>query len=407
MITVEVRNFQGIEQASICIEGFTALVGRSNIGKSSFVRAMKAALTNELGTSFVRHERSSCARQKGAKSCKCFASVHIVQGSDFNLLWKKGDAENGYVFNGKSYDKPGQGIPDFLLKAGLAPVKIGNDFETIQVADQFFPIFLLNQSGPAAAEAISDVARLDKISVAMKAADKDRREAVSSRKVRSEDILNLEIKGKTFEGLDLACSKSARVESSLKIIDVLEKKRSALTSYAEKTSILVVDLRSLSEASKILVPDIELVKSTWGEVEQQTDFHVKFLATAGDYKRLLGVDKLGAPPLIDPLVDIRKSVRLLEGWSKRLQAFRPVFERLELAEKAKLPVPDSLAGQKSKVKTLTGYVSRVSVVTSQVEKLEKEVTGFEKEERLLQSEIEVLGEFCPTCNQPVVGHEHA
>ena len=33
MIEVEVRNFQSIEHISLKVEGFTALVGRSNIGK--------------------------------------------------------------------------------------------------------------------------------------------------------------------------------------------------------------------------------------------------------------------------------------------------------------------------------------------------------------------------------------
>ena len=62
MTEVEVRNFQSVEHAVFRIEGFTALVGRSNIGKSALVRAVKAALTGATGTDFVRHG-GLCARR--------------------------------------------------------------------------------------------------------------------------------------------------------------------------------------------------------------------------------------------------------------------------------------------------------------------------------------------------------
>ena len=45
MLDVEIRNFQSIDHVHLRVEGFTALVGRSNIGKSAVVRAVKAALT--------------------------------------------------------------------------------------------------------------------------------------------------------------------------------------------------------------------------------------------------------------------------------------------------------------------------------------------------------------------------
>lgn len=407
MITVEIRNFQSIERTSLRIEGFTALVGRSNIGKSAVVRAVKAALTNELGTSFVRHARSSCARERGGKSCKCAASVHIVRAPDFDLLWEKGDADNRYTFNGVRYDKPGQGIPEFLLQSGLAPVKIGNDSESIQVADQFFPIFLLNQSGTAAAEAISDVARLDKISTAMKSAEKDRRDFVSVRKVRGQDILALEAKLGSFEGLDAACGKAKRSETSLLAVDACGVRLGDLTSYGEKTSALVVDLRALSQASKTQVPKIEPLQDLWSKVEEQTDLHTRLLSAGNEYKRLLGVDKLGAPPEINPLVEAKQELQSILGWLARMKSFQVALERMGTADKSLVPAFEPVSEQRGRAKVLAGYASRFLALSNQKEKLETEVDSLKTEEASVQAEIDALGGVCPTCSQPVVGHDHA
>src|SRR5277367_3768831 len=153
---VEVTNFQSIEHAKFVIEGYTALVGRSNIGKSAIVRAVKAALTGASGTSFVRHGPNCARRLKDAKKCQCKATVRIKR-EGFDLLWEKGDSDNRYTFNGQVNDSVGQGTPTFL-QAGFAPIKIGDDKELLQVADQFDPIFLLNKTGGAVADVLSDVA---------------------------------------------------------------------------------------------------------------------------------------------------------------------------------------------------------------------------------------------------------
>ena len=67
-VDVEIRNFQSIEKATIKIDGFTVVVGRSNIGKSALVRAVKAALTGAPVSSFVRHSSGCLRKTKAAKT---------------------------------------------------------------------------------------------------------------------------------------------------------------------------------------------------------------------------------------------------------------------------------------------------------------------------------------------------
>lgn len=113
MLDVEIRNFQSIEHVHVVIDGFTTLVGRSNLGKSAIVRAIKAALTGAPEETSVRHG-PKCEREvKGTKSCKCYCSVHI-KTEGFDLLWEKGGDKNEYVFNGAKKTAVGKGTPDFL-----------------------------------------------------------------------------------------------------------------------------------------------------------------------------------------------------------------------------------------------------------------------------------------------------
>src|SRR6478752_168059 len=96
MIEIEVTDFQSIRHTSVAIDRFSAIVGRSNIGKSALVRAVQMALTGAVGTDFVRHG-SSCDRAiRGTKKCKCFSRVRIKTFA-LELTWEKGDAVNRYI----------------------------------------------------------------------------------------------------------------------------------------------------------------------------------------------------------------------------------------------------------------------------------------------------------------------
>lgn len=407
MLDVEVRNFQSIEQVSIRIEGFTALVGKSNIGKSALVRAIKYALTNELGTDFVRHERSTCARmQKGAKTCKCFASVHLRQDG-FDLLWEKGDSKNCYTFNGTRYDKPGQGMPDFLANAGLAPVKIGGEPLTLQVADQFYPIFLLDQTGPAAAESIADVARLDKISLAMKNVDKDRRENQATLKVREKDVAALKVKLSQYDGLEMACAKASAVETGLQTIERCARRAEELSAFIDSTQTLVEDVKALAEVVRVKCPDLLCLMGRWKTVQEATAFHAQLTEKAAEFRRLSGAEKIAEPPPIEPLSDKLECARQLGVWLGRMRAFRKVFDDLSIADRASIPSIDSLVDLHSRTHALSKYHSKLVAMKSTIQGLQQEMRDVEAEEAELDRQREELGGVCPTCSQPIAEHSHA
>lgn len=407
MIDVEIRGFQSIEHLSIRIDGFTALVGRSNIGKSAVVRAIKCALTNTLGTSFVRHGVDCVRATRKAKTCRCQSSVHL-KAEGFDLLWEKGDSINRYFFNGQQYDKPGHGIPEFLTDNGFAPVKIGEDVGSIQIADQFFPIFLLNQSGPAAAEAVSDVARLDRVLGATRLVEKDRREVVATRKVREKDAEELHKRLEAYDGLDPALAQAQGVAGQLGGVEKASNKLEALTSYVLRSSVLVERIRALWTVNSIEIADVGPVTKRREEVEQLGRFIEAKDRRVKNYKAVEWVEKfLEQVPAIEPTQEAGGTLRRLERWVLQLRQYRDRFKVLESAEALSLPSREDLEAAQGKLKDLSGLVVRFEMIAKAIRRAENDLEEVSKEEKVVQVEVEALG-VCPTCTQPfTTEHLHA
>jgi len=446
MIDVEVKGFQSIEHLHIKLEGFSALVGRSNIGKSAVIRAIRCALTNPLGTSYVRHGRD-CARlaRKNGKTCKCQSSVHI-KAEGFDLLWEKGDAINRYHYNGQMFDKPGPGVPEFLCEAGFAPVKVG-DLGSLQIADQFFPIFLLNQSGPAIAEAISDVSRLDRINTATKLAEKDRREVVASRKTREGDVKELEGKLSQYEGLNEAVKTVGEAEKALdnlleaqrkveqlerfvlsleglakdirrlqeasKIdvdepaeIEALFVKARECRRYHETLDGLAHDVRRLGQASKVEFDDPDQLVEDLGRVVQLARFEVDYDRRSREVHTLASVEETLRPfPEDDPVVGPAGEVQRLGAWMSQLRKHK---ETLAAHEKLAHEPGDVvlLEGQADKARAIQRFLARLEPLPPVVRDLDAQAKKLGAEEAAIEAEIDALG-VCPTCARPMKeGHAH-
>lgn len=406
MIKIEVKGFQAIENVELEIDRFTAIVGGSNIGKSSVVRAIKCALTNSSGTSFVRHNEYCARKVRNHKTCKCQASVHIVM-EGFDLLWEKGDAINKYLFNKQEYDKPGTGIPEFLVTTGFSPVKIGDTSGSIQIADQFFPIFMLNQSGPAIAEAISDVSRLDRINRASKSAEKDRKEAVSTRKLREDDSLALRLRLQKYEGIDEAIQKVDILEQRNVEVDTVETSVSVLSGFIDSTRSIATQIRSLTAVSSVSVPEVTSVSNPYEKVKTLTRLSDGLRRREADCEALSWVDNFSAAvPEIDPIKSRLEVIRLLDGLIIRARVLKEKFKLLDAANKSSPPSIDGLSTLHTKIMNLSRFIQRLTLLSGTIGDLTQEIETYTIQEKDLEEEVATLG-VCPTCVQPLsLGHQH-
>lgn len=191
MYKIHVRDFQSLEKIDIEINGFTAILGQNNTGKSALVRAIYAAFTNGSGSeTFIRH---------GAKECL----VSLVYPSGEEIVWEKGSGKNNYSLNGKKWEKVGREVPEEILSLGIAPVvvtdkKIWPQF-ALQVEGQ---IFLLDKSSSFIAEAISDTKKVSQYLFAIKNADSDLKRKKIERELKSEDKAEVEKSLEKFQGFE-------------------------------------------------------------------------------------------------------------------------------------------------------------------------------------------------------------
>ncbi len=445
MIELEVHNFQSVRSASMKVDGFAAIVGKSNIGKSALVRAAQYALTGAVGTNFVRHGQECDRRVKNNKKCKCFSKV-VIRTSKMKVTWEKGDAVNKYTVlragsdTEETYEGLERGTPEFLLP-DFQLVKVGDNKELIQIPNQFEPIFLLNKSGPAVADVLSDVARLDRINLAMTLVAKDRREAVSKRKVREEDVLALREAASRYEGLE-----DVPLDPLLKELQDLTGKRTTLKhldGFIARVQASKIVLLGLGEALKPGIPVYEPLEAlaknlervagfcdeykplneTVGQLESSLeppfpdydhlkkvseDLHkidnlVTGLTEKGPVlKRLLEIDKIQVPS--EGYRETYENLVLVENLRTRWEALEAQVSRWDGID---VDIPDLdlvrvIVDELVRVETLIG---RGRVLAEASVKLDADYKAAVEDEGSIVKEMEALG-VCPTCDRPLGSNEH-
>jgi len=407
VIEVEVENFQSVEKVRFKIDGFTALVGRSNIGKSALVRAIQSALTGASGTDFVRHGSSCERRLKENKKCKCQTTVRL-RTPRIELVWEKGDAVNRYTITrpGQApvpYDKVDRGTPDFL-QPDFAPVKIGDSSNLIQVSEQFSPIFLLNTSGSVVADVLSDVARLDAINEATRLVTKDRKEASSTRTVRERDVGELARDLTAYDGLDLCVADVQRIEA--KHADILARQAEfhEVQRMARHMEVLIPSILAIHETLKPKLPNIETVTKTWERFDKNFEFERELAQRSEAVGELEAVEQVDLPSL-DKILENLKWFQQVDQCLRRFVVFKQDFERARALSAAKDPDPEGARTALERLRVVAGLLTRYEALTTSITTLEVQAQTADQEAEAVLEELKELG-MCPTCAQPVGTDQH-
>lgn len=397
MIELEVHNFQSIRKAMMSVDGFAAIVGRSNIGKSAIVRAAQYALTGATGTHFVRHGPDCDRRLRNTKTCKCSSRV-VIRTQAMELIWEKGDTKNQYTItrDGKTSEHKGleRGTPDFLEKDFRA-IKLGDRKEMIQIPEQFEPIFLLNQTGPTVAEIMSDVARLDGINAAMGVVIKDRKDLLSKRKVREGDIKTLGERLGRYAGLDDVPVQG--VVDLLKVVKDKQVKWHLLDQFISTATVLKEALQGLLTVSKIEVPDQSSVEERAGRLSQVESFLAELSEKAPIVKRLSGVDRLEVPE-DDTLWESAEALSKAEAFSSRLESIKAALRAY--GDVGSVEVPDLQTQLLERLNQVSNFLGRLTQASESLDIVGEELRQIEASEAEVLAELEALG-ICPTCTQPL------
>lgn len=404
MVRIEIQNFQSIAREVVEVDGFSAVVGRSNIGKSAVVRAIKAALTGSPVDAYVRHGEDCQRAAKGNKKCQCFCAVRI-QAEGFDLLWEKGDNINRYVFNGDEHTVVGKGTPDFLMD-GFGPVKLGDEKDILQIAEQFQSIFILNKSGTVVADVLSDVAKLDEINTASRFVEKDRKEAVATRRVREKDIKDLEGQLESYEGLDEAVSLVSNIEDLERQTDTTGTQVIQLERFIDTLKSLAKRIKLLDQVSRIEIPDIDPIEAEGDRFTDLSRFNRELVGAMTSVQRLEGVENIELPN-IEVFLKQGEICQKLTSWRAEVEALKVFFDKAQKYNAVELPFLEGARGALEKLDRIAGWQAKATKLSESVLQAKQTL------ERLEQEEIEILGEFqelgvCRTCNRPFAeAHQHA
>lgn len=395
MIRLEVKNFQAIVHEVIDIDGFSAVAGRSNLGKSAIVRAIKAALTGAPADSYVRHGKDCPRVVKGSKSCKCYCSVHIT-GPGLDLLWEKGDTVNHYVYNGVDHTAAGSGTPEFLGDP-FTMVTMGKDKVLLQVSDQFDPIFILDKSGTVVADTLSDVAKLDQINSAMRLAERDRKEASSTRKIRDKDREHLEKALILYAGLDEYLAQVEIVERMSGDIETLEDQIAKIDQLSVTMHNSVERVRELKPVEGLSIPESEPIAQLGSQLTLLDRLTIQHTEKGRLVSVLEGVGEVNIPLMeLGTLVTNREA---LARWSLRMLSLGATLSGSERADAAQVETLQPLLDTVDKVKQIKTLEGKLSMVLQAAKTLKTDLASAEIDEQRLYKELDNF--VCPTCGNAV------
>jgi hypothetical protein len=378
-IKVRILSFQSIEEVEFEIYGLTVITGTTNVGKSAIIRALSGALTNVPVGALVR---------KGAKYC----SVSI-DTENWGIKWEKGERGiNRYFIRGKDkpLDKVGGGQIEEISSLGFNSIKVGSDQIYPWVATQFKPLFLLDQSGPAITDFISEVSHLQVLQDAISINIKNRKRSLDEIKVRSENIQKLQTKEQLLIKCDIV----------VKIQNELDAQALSIKEYEGKISVgnQICDGLCQTNTKLAKIETIDEVKIPNPIVDEHsviTSMYGHWLALELAARRIIVLHKVSSVPVLDDilsnniasLIHIEKLANHIYGLnesvsilSKRIPVPRPekTFPELLVMES----ISTRLDSTKVEEKALSNQLHTISTALSQVEE-----------------EISRIP-LCPSCSRP-------
>lgn len=161
---VSIKNYQIIKDASLdFIPGLNVIIGPSNNGKSSIIKAIKALIYTVPGTTPIRNGQS-------------FYAVGINY-NNHTVILQKGLKESVYIVDGEKYTKYGVNTPEIVSKSlNIKELVLNGNKEQLNFWDQMKYPFLIDRTSTELFKFIIDSSDSDQVSKSLKDMVSDRQQ---------------------------------------------------------------------------------------------------------------------------------------------------------------------------------------------------------------------------------------
>lgn len=221
--SLTLKNFQAWDNVSIPLSPITVIIGETNAGKSSLLRALASVLFNAMeGQGMVRHGAS-------------VAEVTLETDDNHVITWSRGLNVNRYVLDGHVYDKPGRVVP-LPVQDALQIHELEFDGETVRLqwAPQMDAPFLLSDSGVKATRMLGVAGNAAVVAQAARLAQQEVKGRQDDLRAASNQLASLTSQLEAFGDLTVAETLAVGLRLALQSIAELADRRRALQDVHDR-----------------------------------------------------------------------------------------------------------------------------------------------------------------------------
>ena len=289
---VQIKDYQIIKKASLeFIPGLNVIVGPSNNGKSSLLKAIKSSLYTTPGTTPIRAGQTSYAVG--------------ISYNNHTVILQKGMKESVYMVDGEKYTKFGTTTPEAVSNAlNIKELTLNGNKEQLNFWDQMNYPFLLDKSAVELFRFIIDSGDNDQISKALKS-------MVSDRQGLSKEIDQLQGSINT-------------VDQDIELLEKNIEQAGPILEACTKVLELQVQVAKLNRLKEIK-NQLQLIESQKTELKDKYDLSISTVKLWRDFQGAL-------KPVLERFIDLRgKFIRLhnLIGDMADLDENRAILESIK------------------------------------------------------------------------------
>jgi len=379
--SLTLKNFQSHEDSTFeFCEGVNVIIGRSDHGKSSAVRALRWVLTNRpTTTSFIRRGTGTVGKRGAAKIGT--AEVDIVvhkDGKDVKIVRRRGHELNECTVGDEEFTTLGKDVPELVTEV--------LNLDEMNIQKQHDRPYLIFETPGAVASTFNKFTNLDKVEGAVSILNSDLKSCVMEKKNLEKDQIELDKEIEKFSYL-------ADFES---MVDVYEE----IHADINKSEDAVRSIKSIVDEVKDIKDRLEFNKD---KLSRLKDVHSKavVLKKELDTVQKLYLEKVGQKEsiayLVDAIIDGEKSLAVTkEMHLPNMKQEKTLHETLLDIAKDEEKIQGKLSGLTDTVKSIK--FAEENIATTKKKLAEKNVSLKEAKEQLEKVDV------CITCGQKLVGN---